>query len=892
MHHERHHIGNIVALVAAFLLILPTLAFAGAPGLSDPDAAKAIDKCQAQIAKAGAKFLSSKLKRLDKCVAAIFKCIQTQGGTKQADCLTKAQGKCNKELDAIFNKDEPKLEADIAKKCTSDADALAAEGLGFSNVAAECLSQFGITVNNVEDMADCIRAHKECTAERMFRVEMARALELLNFADLNTTFVGNLTCLQGASGSGAGFGDTDPKGAGKALDACAKESKKAGAKFAAAKLKSVEKCTNAIFKCIQTKPGDAACLDKAQATCAKELGPNGKVAVAGAKLQSSVGSKCAAAGITNLGAANGMNLADLAAVCQAVGVTGGIPSIADYGVCLFRQHECEADETIRFEVPRLNELLTLVGFDDEVPASFCGPQPTPTVTVTPTPTATPTLTPIPTVTSTPNTCGNGTLEVGEACDASSSVPAEQICPNAGNGNQVCDACTCHCPSLVTFEADADSASSSLDTGWTGQAHDAVIINDGVVTVALTGCDDGTPDDFRDPDCGVCDISGPLVNPDAGAGQIDSQRCRLDKSVSCTADSDCPGAGNACVFFFGAPLPLSAGGTPACVFNEFAGPIVGTANIETGVSSNSVSLISQVHLGAGGSSKPCHNCLGDTTVNDGMRQGTCDTGARAGLLCDVQGRSPIPAFNGGVPAMGKVNGTSLDCYFQEVPATHVGRLPINLSNSTGSNVLTVAADGPSCSASGATTLQCVCDTCATAAAQPCSSDSQCPGAIAGSCGGLRCLGGGAAGTACTTPGIMDPACSGAPCGKLGEPSKPNGCTSGTCTPVGGNEGECTTGPFPGNCGPTETFKGCSAPSDCTFPGDMCVFASLECFLTNGTIGESIVAQGMADVPVNDVANPVLGSVFCIAPTGASAINTASGLPGAGRVTLTGTATGLP
>jgi hypothetical protein len=140
--------------------------------------------------------------------------------------------------------------------------------------------------------------------------------------------------------------------------------------------------------------------------------------------------------------------------------------------------------------------------------------------------------------------------------------------------------------------------------------------------------------------------------------------------------------------------------------------------------------------------------------------------------------------------------------------------------------------------------------------------------------------------------MDPACSGAPCGMLGEPTKPNGCSSGSCTPVGGNEGECTTGPFPGNCSPTETFRGCSVASDCTFAGDTCVFAALECFLDNGIVGNTIVAQGMADMPVNDVSNPTLGSVFCIQPTGAGAINTASGLPGAGRVTLTGTATGFP
>jgi hypothetical protein len=281
-----------------------------------------------------------------------------------------------------------------------------------------------------------------------------------------------------------------------------------------------------------------------------------------------------------------------------------------------------------------------------------------------------------------------------------------------------------------------------------------------------------------------------------------------------------------------------------------------------------------------------------TVNDGVRNGSCVGGENNTQSCDVMARSPIPAFNGGVPGLGLVNGTSLDCHFDETPTTHVGRLPINLSNSTSTLSLVTSATGPSCTASGATTLACICDTCATAAAEPCNSDSQCPGMAAGSCGGLRCLGGGANGAPCTMPGIGDPVCMGAPCGNLGEPTKPNGCTSGTCTAVGGNEGECTTGPFPGNCSPTETFRGCTAPSDCPFLGDTCVFAALECFLDNGIVGGSIVAVGAPDTPVNDDSDPTLASVFCVQPTGASAINTASGLPGAGRVTITGNAQGKP
>jgi hypothetical protein len=74
--------------------------------------------------------------------------------------------------------------------------------------------------------------------------------------------------------------------------------------------------------------------------------------------------------------------------------------------------------------------------------------------------------------------------------------------------------------------------------------------------------------------------------------------------------------------------------------------------------------------------------------------------------------------------------------------------------------------------------------------------------------------------------------------------------------------------------------------------MCVFFPRECFLDNGTVGGSIIAVGIADPPVNDEASPKLVSTFCVKSVGASSVNTAAGLPGAGRVTLRGLAQGLP
>jgi hypothetical protein len=56
--------------------------------------------------------------------------------------------------------------------------------------------------------------------------------------------------------------------------------------------------------------------------------------------------------------------------------------------------------------------------------------------------------------------------------------------------------------------------------------------------------------------------------------------------------------------------------------------------------------------------------------------------------------------------------------------------------------------------------------------------------------------------------------------------------------------------------------------------------------------SINAVGSPDVPVNDSSRPQLAATFCIAPVSAPAINSAAGLPGAGRVLLEGDANGMP
>ncbi len=60
-----------------------------------------------------------------------------------------------------------------------------------------------------------------------------------------------------------------------------------------------------------------------------------------------------------------------------------------------------------------------------------------------------------------------------------------------------------CPTKITFTG--ISQGGVLDSGWTGNGHDAQVISQGLVTVSVTGCA-GSPGS-----CGVCSYVGPIAN---------------------------------------------------------------------------------------------------------------------------------------------------------------------------------------------------------------------------------------------------------------------------------------------------------------------------------------------------------------------------------------------
>jgi hypothetical protein len=374
--------------------------------------------------------------------------------------------------------------------------------------------------------------------------------------------------------------------------------------------------------------------------------------------------------------------------------------------------------------------------------------------------------------------------------------------------------------------------------------------------------------------------------------MQNRRCTGDTSIRCTSTiPDCNVAGGTCEFYWGGPLPIAASGVLACIVSQFDGPVSGTMNVESGEMATNVFLASRFYFGVS-IDHPCPRCIGDATANDAVAGGTCDGGPRNDQTCDA---------NGSVPGRPDYGATSLDC--PPSPGGIFATLPIDISNATDPVTRTVSASSPSCS--GRPGEKCLCDTCNNGTGEPCSANADCPdppGPIGAICGGRRCLGGTNDGAACT----FNSECPGSSCSRPGEPTLASYCHDDTATPGvldcsdpdGDGEGGCTVGPVIVRCSVASGHaqRGCVADADCGGAAGSCEGVPGHCFLTGGFSGENgtntLIADGMEDTPVRDVSHPTFGAVFCVAPTGSSNFDTVVGLPGAGRVTLKGSATARP
>lgn len=122
-----------------------------------------------------------------------------------------------------------------------------------------------------------------------------------------------------------------------------------------------------MFGCVQRKPGDSKCHEKARDKCTKVLE---KIAVEDAKLRGKIELKCnddLAFGV--LASEEGANLEALTSDCAVFG--GGVSSLADYAECLVRQHECLVEELVLFQAPRAEELLGFLNPPLTIRSRFC-----------------------------------------------------------------------------------------------------------------------------------------------------------------------------------------------------------------------------------------------------------------------------------------------------------------------------------------------------------------------------------------------------------------------------------------------------------------------------------------------------------------------------------------
>lgn len=133
--------------------------------------------------------------------------------------------------------------------------------------------------------------------------------------------------------------------------------------------------------------------------------------------------------------------------------------------------------------------------------------------------------------------------------------------------------------------------------------------------------------------------------------------RLGFALDCSDGSErCTATGGARGDFFGAPVPLSSGGVPACIVNRLRTGVTGTVNPKTGCGELALSLTSTIFL-AEDVAHPCPTCRDDVAPNDGKSEGRCADGAATGKPCDAHGSSTLfgATSNDCAPSAGKNAG---------------------------------------------------------------------------------------------------------------------------------------------------------------------------------------------------------------------------------------------
>jgi hypothetical protein len=334
----------------------PTPADGAGQGIGG-DTGRDLERCAGALRKAGARYASRRLGRLQKCVAAAAKCVQRSTG--DTDCLERAAAGCTKAR-AAFAGDEEALAVAITKSCgeVAIADLRSAAGLGFGGEDAPCLDEGASVPASTAELAACVQRGHACRADELLGFETPRAAELLALIGQEVAI--GLPCLPaGSDGGGVG----EPERA-KGLERCGRALHSGGAKFARRKTKAVAKCLRGLERCLFVE-GSAAgpCLDGAREGCAKALAiltrpANGVEA----KLLATIASGCSSPDLpfADVLSSTGLGYAAFASTCAALGA-GALDSPAALAACVVRQHECRVEQLLERETPRLRELIDLGG---------------------------------------------------------------------------------------------------------------------------------------------------------------------------------------------------------------------------------------------------------------------------------------------------------------------------------------------------------------------------------------------------------------------------------------------------------------------------------------------------------------------------------------------------
>jgi hypothetical protein len=146
-------------------------------------------------------------------------------------------------------------------------------------------------------------------------------------------------------------GLADPQAAKNAVR-CQKVLTSTTGKLIASRLKRLDACATRVLGCVQTKPGEISCNDKAVASCARGIA---KLGADEAKMRASIVKACGALSTSDRGSAAGLGFDTTVASCPGVG------DVTQLAGCTALRNRCDGDDLMTVAEPRTGELLRLVG---------------------------------------------------------------------------------------------------------------------------------------------------------------------------------------------------------------------------------------------------------------------------------------------------------------------------------------------------------------------------------------------------------------------------------------------------------------------------------------------------------------------------------------------------